>query len=133
MNLVEETSRQPRVQAAAWGYLAAFSQVYYENWEQKAEQGDWKNLKFTRRRTECKVGAKENVAIELARTIKKKPSTLQDYRKDAWRLLRKWPDPRYSRLNGVKVLTHWQVFGLRRGLPAEVFHSSSYLGIQKLL
>jgi hypothetical protein len=42
INLVEEISREYSIQTMAWLLLMAFSQVYSENWEQKAE---WKYLK----------------------------------------------------------------------------------------
>jgi hypothetical protein len=45
-------------QAVAWLFLAAFSQVYSENQEQKAEQKDLKNLQFDQKSL-CKVGIKE--------------------------------------------------------------------------
>lgn len=35
INLTEEISRQPSIQFVALIYLAVFSQVYRENWEQK--------------------------------------------------------------------------------------------------
>jgi hypothetical protein len=36
--LTEEIPRQHSIQAVAWILLSSFSQVYSENWEQKAEQ-----------------------------------------------------------------------------------------------
>jgi hypothetical protein len=38
---VEEISRQPSIQAVVWALLAAFTQIYSGNKEQKAE---WKDL-----------------------------------------------------------------------------------------
>jgi hypothetical protein len=35
MNLVEEISRQPSIQIAAWVLMVAFIQVYSKNWEHK--------------------------------------------------------------------------------------------------
>jgi hypothetical protein len=41
--------------------LAAFYQIYNENWEQKAEQKDLKNMQFVQKRSTFKVGAKEDM------------------------------------------------------------------------
>lgn len=39
---MEEISRHPNIQAVAWGLLAAFSQIYNDNQEQKTEVKDLK-------------------------------------------------------------------------------------------
>jgi hypothetical protein len=36
INLVEEISKKPSIQTVTWVLLVAFSQIYSENWEQKA-------------------------------------------------------------------------------------------------
>jgi hypothetical protein len=62
MNLVEEISKQPSIQAVAWLLLDAFSQVYSENQEQRTEQKFLKNLQFGQK-SQCKVGAKEEINV----------------------------------------------------------------------
>jgi hypothetical protein len=81
---MEEISRQASFQSVAWLLLTAFSQVYSENCEQKAEWKYLKSLPFAQKRSNYKVVAKESVAAEQIRAIKKESSILyQDYSKDA--------------------------------------------------
>lgn len=93
INLMEEISKLPSVQGVAWILLVAFSQIYSENQEQKA---DIKSLQFHQNGRACKVIAMENMVSEKisikkypkcahfgSAYTKKKPSVLyQDNRKD---------------------------------------------------
>jgi hypothetical protein len=74
IKLVEEISRQASIYSVTWLLLAAFRQVYSENWEQKAEQKDLKNSQFVQE-SQCKDGGKECMISEEISTIEKKPTT----------------------------------------------------------
>lgn len=56
----------------AWVFLAAFSQINSENWEQKGEQKDLENMQFVKKRS-TKLGPRKNVTIEETGYIEKKP------------------------------------------------------------
>jgi hypothetical protein len=47
INLDEEISSQHSILAVAWVFLETFSQIYYENWEQKAKQRDSLNCSLS--------------------------------------------------------------------------------------
>lgn len=69
--LVEDISRQHSLQGVTWILLAAFSQVYSDNQEQRLECRDLKNLQFSQK-SACKTGAKEVVVVKgTAQSLKK--------------------------------------------------------------
>ncbi|KAG3280610.1 hypothetical protein H1C71_007583 [Ictidomys tridecemlineatus] len=63
-NLVEEVSRQHRIEAVGWG-MAAFRQIHWDNWEQKADRKDSETLQLGQRSTR-KMGAKKVVLKRLS-------------------------------------------------------------------
>lgn len=58
INLTQEISRQPNIQAISDIFLAAFSQIYNEIQGQKGKQKNVQNLNFSTKGTLWKVGAK---------------------------------------------------------------------------
>jgi hypothetical protein len=59
-----------------WEPLAAFSQIYSDNWEQKAERKIFESFQFGQKRGTCKVGAKEGRVAEEISAIKNDPYNL---------------------------------------------------------
>jgi hypothetical protein len=47
---VEKISMHPSTQAVSWVLLAAFRQLYNENWEKKVKQKDLKDLELSQKK-----------------------------------------------------------------------------------
>jgi hypothetical protein len=58
--------RQTSIQAMSWLLLAIFSQVYSENYEQKAKWTGVKKLQFPQKRSAHKVGTEEMRGIKTS-------------------------------------------------------------------
>jgi hypothetical protein len=71
-NLTEEILREPSTQTVAMVIAGCFSQVYSENWEQRAEQKDMKNLPFDQKGSVFKIWAKKDETIRKISASKKK-------------------------------------------------------------
>lgn len=67
----EDCLRQSSIQDVAWLWLAAFSQGYSENFEQKNDGNTWKFYSLPKKRSTCKVGVKKSIPAEEIRAIKK--------------------------------------------------------------
>jgi hypothetical protein len=93
--------------------LPAFSQAYNESWEKKYSRKVLKYLQFAKKRSTCKVGAKEHVAIKEIMAINERSCTLhqrKDPLKSSQELARLYPS-KSQECKGFKPLYD---FGLRR-------------------
>jgi hypothetical protein len=88
----------------AWVLLADFSQIYSENWEQKANK-DVKSMHLCQKRSTFKVKAEKIMVSEEICAIKTKPSILyQNNRKDNLSLhVRHQQDPTHHMTKGIKL------------------------------
>jgi hypothetical protein len=119
--------------------MAAFSQVYSENWEKKAEQKDLKNLQCGQKCL-CKDGAKKGIVSERISTIKKKLNTFhQDNRKDVLRASQELARPYPSQAEWGKSVTSFESLSLVKKvqehqtsseLPRKLFPQDSFLPVQ---
>ena len=73
---MDEVLRKFNIQAVAQLLSAAFSNIYSETEEQKAEQNVWKNSQFVNQKSPCKTGASEGRALKETGTIEKKAGGL---------------------------------------------------------
>jgi hypothetical protein len=71
INLMEEMLGQPSIQAVAWLLLAAFSQIYNENWEQKAEQKNLKTYSLIRKGSPLKLGPRKVWLLNRSAPLKR--------------------------------------------------------------
>ncbi|XP_023565619.1 nucleoporin-like protein 2 [Octodon degus] len=86
INLTKEMSRQLNVEAVAWLLLGAFSQIYVDNQQQRAQQGDLKCEFVQKRSTKVAVDCKHRADISIAQEE-------QENRKDVQRALREVAGP----------------------------------------
>lgn len=76
INLVEEISKQPNIQAVAWLLLDAFSQIYRELGLKDRAKKIWKTYVLAQKESCIKWGLKDGKAAKKISTIKKKTNTL---------------------------------------------------------
>lgn len=80
VNMVEEISRKPNVQAVALVFLAAFSEMYTEKEDQTQFEKFWVFIE-----RDCKVNALESNVTEKISIETKLITVHQDDKKDAFR------------------------------------------------